>query len=204
MYSVKEVFSDSITDLDRYQIIKFCDENGVQNPNYSYQHHSLEQPNNNWYDVMFKEQRFSKENGGLCLLMHESEIVGISGYNRSELNPEIWISGVRTLIHTEHRHNVLISKFIVPFQIQSIKERNGKCVIWLFDAGNEKNIFRVVKNGKLNVLLQNQLEAFKKTAYNNLQVLDYPIVVNHTLQYVIYQYLEDGYTFDWNSLECTM
>jgi hypothetical protein len=203
MYSVREVFSDNITDLDIYQIIQFCDENGNQNPNYRYQHFTLDQPTNNWFDVMFKEKRFSKDNGGLCLLLHNNDLVGISGYNRSTFSPDIWISGARTLIHKEHRHNILISKHIVPFQIDAIKQRGGKCVVWLFDASNKRNIFNIAKKGKLNALLQDKLAEFRES-YENLQLLDYPIVINHTMQNVIYEYLDPAYTFDWDIIECTM
>lgn len=204
MYSVREVFSNEISDLDIYQIVQFCDENSDHNSNYKYQHHSLTQPPNNWYDVMFRERRFLKNNGGLCLLFHDDALVGISGYNRSSFSPDIWISGARTLIHKNYRHNVLISKYLVPFQIDAIKKQGGKCVVWLFDAHNDKSIFKIAKNGKLNVLLQNKLDMFKQITYSNLQFLEYPIVVNHSLQNVIYQYLDESYTFDWNSLECTM
>jgi hypothetical protein len=77
-------------------------------------------------------------------------------------------------------------------------------VLWLFDAHNTKTIFKIVKKGKLNVLLQNKLDFFKETAYTDLKMLEYPIIINNTLQNVIYQYLDPEYTFDWNSLECTM
>jgi len=203
MYTIKEVFSDSISELDIFQIVQFCDENG-DSSNYLYQHHNLDQPKNNWYDVMFKEKRFSKVQGGLCLLYFNDDLVGISGYNQTEFSSDIWISGARTLIHKEHRNNVLISSYIVPYQIKAILKRNGKCVLWLFDAHNTKTIFKIVKKGKLNVLLQNKLDFFKETAYTDLKMLEYPIIINNTLQNVIYQYLDPEYTFDWNSLECTM
>jgi hypothetical protein len=82
---------------------------------------------------LLKTNIFSQDHGGLTLLYDNNEIVHLSGFNRSEFHPEVFICGVRTLTRKDYRHKFLMSTYAVPVQTKLVLDLGGRMTIYCFD-----------------------------------------------------------------------
>jgi hypothetical protein len=194
MYQIKELHSDSITDADIQNIIEFCDSNS-QDSNYRYCHYTFEQ-NRNWYSLMFKEGRFLRSVGGLCVVYDGDSIVAISGYNRSEIDPNIFIGGVRTLKSVDRRDFSTVGKLLIPYQRQAIINRGGKCLVLLFETDKPNNFYRMLQRASVMKHISNKDRNFYTTGV----ALPYPIEINSSILNVMYEYLDPTFAVDWELL----
>jgi len=195
MYQIKELHSDSITDQEIMSIIEFCDKFGPDS-NYTYRHNSFEQTANHWYSLMFKEGRFLKAIGGMCVAYDKDTIVAISGYNRSDINPNIFIGGVRTLKSVDRRDFSTIIEYLIPYQRQAILDRGGKCVVFLIETEKQASFYRLAQNMSVRKRIENK----DRNYYTTFTTLDYPIHINNSVLNVVYEYLDPSFKFDWESL----
>jgi len=195
MYQIKELHSDSITDQEIMSIIEFCDKFGPDS-NYTYRHNSFEQTANHWYSLMFKEGRFLRSVGGLCVAYDGDSIVAISGYNRSEIDPNIFIGGVRTLKSVDRRDFSTVGELLIPYQRQAIINRGGKCLVLLFETDKPNNFYRMLQRASVMKHISNKDRNFYTTGV----ALPYPIEINSSILNVMYEYLDPSYTVDWELL----
>jgi hypothetical protein len=195
MYTIKELHSDTITDWEIQNIIEFCDEFGPD-ANYQYRHNQFEQEPNHWYSLMFKEGRFLKAVGGLCVAYDGDTIVAISGYSRSTIDPNIFIIGIRTLKNPEYRDFSTIMKGLIPYQRQSIRAKGGKCMISLFDIDKGQSFYKLARRQAVKKFVENG-----RTEYHpGWLALDYPIQINNSVLNVVCEYLDPAFEFDWKKL----
>ena len=195
MYQIKEYHSDTITDREIMSIIEFCDTVGPDS-NYTYCHHRFEQTTNHWYSLMFKEGRFLKAVGGMCVAYDGDTIVAISGYNRSNIDPNIFVIGVRTLKNPEYRDFSTVMKCLIPYQRQSIIDRGGKCLISLFEVDKDQSFYKLARRQAVKKFVENG-----RTEYHpGWTALDYPIQINNSVLNVVCEYLDPAFTFNWESL----
>ena len=195
MYQIKEYHSDTITNSEIQRIIEFCDMNSLDS-NYRYCHYTIEQDRNNWYSLMFKEGRFLKSVGGLCVVYEGDSIVAISGYNRSDIDPNIFIGGVRTLKSVERRDFSTIIEYLIPYQKQAIINRGGKCIVFLIETQKQASFYKLARNSKVRKHIGNADRQY----YNTFETLDFPIYINNSILNVVYEYLDPKFTVDWESL----
>ena len=195
MYQIKELHSDSITDADIQNIIEFCDSNS-QDSNYRYCHYTFEQNRNNWYSLMFKEGRFLRSVGGLCVAYDGDSIVAISGYNRSEIDPNIFIGGVRTLKSVDRRDFSTVAELLIPYQRQAIIARGGKCVVFLIETDKQASFYKLAQRQSVRKHLENK----DRNYYTTFTTLEYPIHINNSVLDVVYEYLDPTFTVDWELL----
>lgn len=147
-----------------------------------------------------KQTRFSSRNGGLILVYEADKLIGISGYNVSTIHPEIWVLGVRTLLHTEYRHKLLMSSLIIPAQLAEIADR-AKMAIFLFDEKNHFNLYDIFTQGKLNLFLKNKYNLFGEM-WDKLVAVPFAVnIYKGVNQRVLYMLLDNTFTFDWNTIK---
>ena len=195
MYQIKELHSDSITDWEIQSIIEFCDSNSYD-PNYRYCHSTFEQNSKNWYSLMFKEGRFLKSVGGLCVVYDKDSIVAISGYNRSEIDPNIFIGGVRTLKAVDRRDFSTVGELLIPYQRQAIIERGGKCLVLLFETDKPNNFYKMLQRASVMKHISDKNRNF----YTTGTALSHPIKINNSILNVMYEYLDPTFTVNWELL----
>lgn len=195
MYQIKELHSDTITNSEIQSIIEFCDSNSWDS-NYRCRHYTFEQDKNNWYSLMFKEGRFLKATGGLCVAYDQDTIVAISGYNQSNLNPNIFIGGVRTLKSVDRRDFSTIIEYLIPYQRQAILNRGGKCVVFLIETEKQASFYRLAQSMSVRRRIENE----SRNYYTTFTTLNYPIHINNSVLNVVYEYLDPSFKFDWESL----
>lgn len=189
-FSIKIVHSKELDIVSYNNILELC-KNNQENTNYSteWENH----PNSLLY-ALIKQDRYSKENGGMILLYEKTKLIAVSGYNRSPFDNYVFLLGGRTLVDKNYRNNQLISYHIIPAQIDESKKMLAKVVAFTFDISNKFSLYHVYKSNKLNLLLKNTFKI-----YENLTALDHTVNIYNTEQNVLYINLED-YTYDWTQL----
>jgi len=195
MYQIKELHSDTITESEIQSIIEFCDLNSSDS-NYQYRHYTFEQDKNNWYTLMFKENRFLKAIGGLCVAYDGDDIVAISGYNQSDVDPSIFIGGVRTLKSVDRRDFSTVGELLIPYQRQAIIERGGKCLVLLFETDKPNNFYKMLQRASVMKHISDKNRNF----YTTGTALPHPIKINNSILNVMYEYLDPTFTVNWELL----
>jgi hypothetical protein len=201
MYKLKELHSDTITNSEILDLIKFCDDFGFEDSNYRYNHSSFEQCPNNWYTLMFNELRFAQSVGGLCVAYDNDQIIGISGYNRSNIHPKIYVGAVRTLIHKDYRTALLTTQLFLPYQIKAIENCGGACAIWLFETETENTFYKVIRKESVRKALFRNSRQYHSDIIEHTVSLDYPIMVNNRPLNCLVRNIDKDFKFDWESLK---
>lgn len=199
MIETKLVHSNTISDLDNQRLLEFCS-NFRDLENYS----DVDYSNNN-RSLLYKFHHtdiFTSNRGGLVLIYNSGRLVQVSGYNRSDFHPDIFICGVRTITLPEFRHNLYMSTYNVPLQTQLVTELGGKMMVYCFDTSQSKSVYNLVVNNKFNLFLRNRGSEFTDHAliYRDLTALEFPVWINYTLQNVLYKLLDPDFKFDWSTI----
>jgi len=195
--NVRVIYSNNYSAEDIEKIKILFNDNFDSNDNYAVD--NWESKPNSFLYVFLKTSRFVEGNGGVILVEDDNKLCGVSGFNRSDFHPNIYILGVRTLIDFNYRKNLFMSTYFVPAQIELIKNL-AKIIIFLFDTKDKFNLYTVFCSGKLNLFLFNKLKKFDHI-WNNLKALEYPVCINHTKQNLLYIKLAEDFDFDWKTLK---
>ena len=144
--------------------------------------------------------RFSGSNGQFFILFCKHQIVGCSGIYVSEFSNAIAIAGVRTWIEKDHRHRSLNRDYFLPIQKQWAVDQGMKVVLLTFNDYN-KNIVKIFKRNRLGekndrITTRQPHHLF----FNGLHEIEFPINVQFTKQWGIYEKLDPAWDFDWNAI----
>ncbi len=160
----------------------------------------------NWIDenytlpyILFKDNRFKNPKGEFFILKHDDLIIGCSGVYISDFNPQIGILGCRTWVSSKYRNQSLVRDYLLPAQREWAKDRNAFAVGLTFNDYN-KNLINTWKRVRLGE---------KRTArqpyhlfYNNFNEVDFPVTIQYTKQWIIYEKIDPNFEFDWISIQC--
>jgi hypothetical protein len=194
---IKIIHSDDYTDNDINDIKELLINNPDESGNYDVDDWD-NKPHTLLY-VLFKDNRFNSERGGLVLIYDNNKLCGISGYNRSTFNSDVYILGARTIIDKEYRHRLLMSSYFIPTQIEQVRDR-AKMVVFIFDKKNVFNLYDIFTSGKLNLFLKNKYQEFAHI-WDNLKAVEFPIIIyKGTIHNALYINIDPDYSFDWDSL----
>jgi hypothetical protein len=195
--NVRVIYSDEYSVEDIIKIKKLLEDNFDNNDNYAVE--NWESKPSSFLHIFLKSSRFDKGHGGVVLVEDGAKLCGISGFNRSDFHPDIYVLGVRTLIDFSYRKNLFMSTYFVPTQLELL-EHSAKIVVFLFDTRDKFNLYSVFCSGKLNLFLFNKLKKFDHI-WSNLKALEHPVYINYTNQNVLYIQLDKEFDFDWKTLK---
>jgi hypothetical protein len=191
------IYGDSHTELDLVNIKNLIKRDAADSPNYSVE--NWEEQSSSFLNVFLKQQRFSRPNdGGLVLVEDGDKLCGISGFNRSEFSQHVYLLGCRTLVDSEFRHNLLMSRFFVPTQLEAVKNK-AKLVTFTFDTSNKFSLFNIFTAGKLNLFLQNKLGDFIDM-WDRLEAVPFPVRINNASQNVLFIRLDADFDYKWEKI----
>lgn len=151
--------------------------------------------------ILTNTNRFDGVNGDFHILYDDSNIVGCSGVYKSEFNKDIVIAGVRTWVKKEYRHLALNKDYLLVEQKKWAVDRNAKIIALSFNEYN-KNIIQIFKRNRLGEK-SGRIESRepRHMFYNGLQEVNFPVMIQYTPQWVIYEKIDHTFDFDWNSIK---
>lgn len=145
--------------------------------------------------------RFKNPNGDFFVLFDRDIVIACSGVYKSSFDNVIGIAGVRTFIIDEYRHLSLNREYFLVEQKKWCVDNGLKIVMLTFNDYN-KNLINVFKRRRLGEKSDrcNTREP-KHLFYNNFNEVQFPLTIQHTKQWVIYETLDTDFSFDWDSIK---
>jgi hypothetical protein len=145
-------------------------------------------------------KRFNGTNGEFHILYDNKIPIACGGVYISEFSKYIALVGVRTWVSDEYRHASILREFILPFQKKWCIENNIKIAALSFNEYN-KNLIQVFKRRRLGESTD-RLNSRQPhhLFFNGVNEVPYPVVIQYTSQWVIYEQLDLNFEFDWGCI----
>jgi hypothetical protein len=145
--------------------------------------------------------RFNGHNGEFHIFYHDNNPVACSGVYISAFSKFIGIAGVRTWVDTAYRHRAVLREFMLPLHKQWCQNQQLKIIALTFNEYN-KNLIQVFKRRRLGETIdridtRNSHHLF----FNGLSEVPFPVTIQYTPQWAIYEKLDPTFEFDWSSLK---
>jgi len=165
-------------------------------------YNEFEQPahNNMYHDrllhILDNTDRF--KNGCFNILFDNEKVIACSGCYVSNFSSDVLICGSRTWVGKKHRNNQIPREILLPAEKQYAIDNRIKCIVLTFNEYNKNMI---------NLWLRKRLGEVRSPrtslhfGYNGVNVLDYPVLIQFTRQYVIYEILDHSFKFDWETIK---
>jgi len=151
--------------------------------------------------ILEKTDRFNSANGEYHILYHGSKIVACGGVYISNFSSKIGIGGVRTWVDQKYRHHSLLREYLLPHHKKWCIDNNLSIVLLTFNDYN-KNIIEIFKRRRLGEKVDRVLSREPHHLfYKNLIEVEFPVIIQYTKQWVIYEKLDKTFKFDWKTIE---
>jgi hypothetical protein len=125
--------------------------------------------------------------------------MGCGGVYKSFFNDKIALAGVRTYVDIKYRHNSILREHLLPTHKRWAIDNNCNLVGLSFNEYN-KNIIEIFKRRRLGESIDRMTRDSHHLFYNGLNEVEYPVNIQNTKQYVIYELIND-YDYDWESIK---
>lgn len=144
--------------------------------------------------ILSKDNRFSNPLGNFYLLYDDDKVIGCSGIYVSDFSEKIAIAGTRTWLSHGYRTKQYVRDFLLTEQKRWAIRNNISIIALTFNSYN-KNLIKLFRKGqKLQTRSKDHL------FYNNINYLDYTVMIKGVPQWVIYENLSN-YFFNWETLK---
>lgn len=139
-----------------------------------------------------------KDKGFFHVIFDNDKVVACGGAYASEFSNDVAILGTRTWIHKDYRHKLITRDYLLPEEKSWAIENKFKMIILTFNEYN-KNLRKLWDRQRLG---ENRPERTEKHfGYNNVHIVDYPVNIQYTKQYVLCEKLDNSYDFDWSTIK---
>jgi hypothetical protein len=151
--------------------------------------------------ILTNTKRFDGTNGEFFILYDKDKIIACSGIYISDFNKDIAIAGVRTWISKGYRHLSLNKDYLLVEHKKWATNKNIKMIALSFNEYN-KNIIQIFKRNRLGektgrIANREPHNMF----YNGLHEVNFPVTIQYTPQWVIYEKIDNAFDFDWSSIK---
>jgi len=147
--------------------------------------------------LLEKTNRFSI-NGKYHIAFDNENVVGCSGVYSSAFCPDLAIAGTRTWIAKDYRNLSIAREVFLPVEKAWAIQNNFKAIAICFNDYN-KNIIKIWSRNRLGE------HRTKRSAYhlfyNGVNEVEFPVEIQYTKQWIIYEKLQNDFTFDWSSIK---
>jgi hypothetical protein len=141
--------------------------------------------------------RFGK-NGQFLVVFDGNDVVACSGVYRSDFCPELALAGTRAWIAKNYRNHNIARNILLPAQKSWAVERGYRAIAICFNEYNKNiiNIWKRVRLGEKRTPRQPY-----HLCYNGVNDLDFPVTIQYTKQWLIYEKIDDDFEFDWSLIK---
>lgn len=147
--------------------------------------------------LIYISDRFKNDKGDMFVLLdNDNTILALSGVNISDFDSNVALGGVRTWLNKDLRGKFVIGRNILPIQLKWAIEHDMKSIALTFNDYNKRLIPYFARSG-LGIQKKRKPGSL---FYNGQYILDFPVTINYTKQWVIYHKIDDLYQPDWESI----
>lgn len=190
-------------DLDKLQhnaFVKFlqeCSKETDQPAHNNMYDKNWETKNSTLLYILEKTDRF--KNGLFNILFDNYGVVACSGIYQSNFCSDIVLAGTRTWINKHYRNKQIPREILLPHEKAWAIRNRYKAIGLCFNEYN-KNIIEIFYRKRLG---ESRTERKPHHLfYNGVNKVDFPITVQYTKQYIIYEILDESFCFDWSTIQC--
>lgn len=202
-YKVIEVHSENVAPEILEQVITFCRLAVDENKHEARTNMQVEDWESNTSSLLYlllTEKRFSKGCGGLQLLMNNDEIAAVSGYYRADFNEGVYLMGVRSWVLKTHRFNLLVAKYLLPYQLAEIRKRGGHTAAISFNDSTRAFTKLIERsNRSADAKLKFFFGENYPDIYKDMILWEKPVKIKEVKQWVLIKKLAPC-DFDWNTI----
>lgn len=148
--------------------------------------------------ILEKTDRFKGKNGEFHIVFDDDKIIACGGVYLSNFSRNISLAGTRTWVDKKHRNKLIMREVLLPRQKTWSIEQGCKIVAISVNEYN-KNLLKPFKRIRLgedkNRMSDRQSHHL---FYNGAIEVDFPVTIQYTKQWVMYEQLDPSFVFDWN------
>lgn len=147
--------------------------------------------------LLEKTDRF-KFGGKYHIAFDNDKVAGCSGVYTSMFCRELAIAGTRTWIAKDYRNLSIAREVFLPTEKAWAIENKFKAIAICFNDYN-KNIIKIWSRHRLGEQRSERLP--HHFCYNGVNEVTFPVTIQYTKQWLIYEKLQDDFDFDWDSIK---
>jgi len=150
--------------------------------------------------ILNNTERFNNNNGVYHIVFDGETIVACGGVYISNFSQDVALIGVRTWVNKIYRNQSILREHLLPIQKSWCQEKNIKIIALTFNDYN-KNLIQVFQKRRLGETKERiTTRQPHHLFYNNLTKVEFPVVIQYTKQWVIYETLDSTFNFDWKNI----
>lgn len=146
--------------------------------------------------LLEKTDRF--KNGFFSILFDNNIIAACSGAYKSDFCNEVAILGCRTWIASSYRNQLISREYLLPHEKSWAISAGCKILAVTFNDYNKK-LIHIWQRARFGEKRPDRKK--HHFGYENLNTLDFPVLIQYTKQYVLYEQIDSTFNFDWKSIE---
>lgn len=145
-------------------------------------------------------ERFNEPKGQFHILTLDDEVIGCGGVYISDFDKNISLCGTRLWLSKKYRNRYVMREILFPEHKRWSIGRKCKIAALCFNEYNKSyvKIFTRRRLGEVQDIITTRLP--NHLFYNGVNEVDFPVKIQYTKQWVIYERLDPNFDFDWNSI----
>jgi hypothetical protein len=153
--------------------------------------------NNTLPYLLEKTDRFSKL-GQYNVLFDNDNVIACSGVYTSAFCSELVIAGNRTWINKNYRNLSIAREILLPAEKDWAIANKFKAIAICFNDYNKNmpNIWKRIRFGEKRTPRQSH-----HLFYNGVNEPEFPVTIQYTKQWIMYEKLDPSFDFDWCSIK---
>lgn len=153
--------------------------------------------NNTLPYILVHTDRFSKD-GQYNIAFDGNVIIGCSGVYTSSFCKELAIAGTRTWIKKEYRNKSIARDILLPAEKEWAIKNKFKAIGICFNEYNKNmpKIWKKIRFGEKRTPRQSH-----HLFYNGVNELEFPVTIQYTKQWIMYEKLDPSFEFDWSTIK---
>ena len=147
--------------------------------------------------LLEKTNRFS-ELGQFNILFDNDKVIACSGVYTSTFCTGLAIAGTRTWIHKDYRNKSIARDILLPAEKIWAIENKFKAIAICFNDYNKNmpKIWNRIRFGEKRTPRQSH-----NLFYNGVNELEFPVTIQYTKQWIMYEKLDPSFDFDWSIIK---
>lgn len=197
MYKIKNYQNLSPTELTNfYTFLKSARQETSQPAHENMWDDAWEYKNNTLLYLLNKTDRFT--NGMYNVIFDNDRAIACSGIYPSAFCHDLAIAGTRTWIDKDYRHLSIAREYLLTAEKDWAIKNNYKAIAICFNDYN-KNLAKIWKRVRLgeNRTPRQPHHLF----FNGVTEVPFPVIIQYTKQWIMYEKLDSSFEFDWNSIK---
>lgn len=193
---------NSLTKKQKKEFFNFCKNESyeITQPAYSnmWSEHWENETNSLLY-LLEATDRFDSPDGEFNIVYCGNEIAAVGGVYKSNFNNAISLAGTRAWASKPYRNTQIFRNVLLPYHKQWSIKSGCKAVALCFNDYN-KNIINTFKRTRLGEKRTVSDREPHHLFYTGLHEVEFPVVIQYTPQWVIYEKLDADWNYDWKEI----